>query len=250
MTKFLGVIPARYGSTRFEGKPLKAIAGKPLLQWVIEGSLKAKNLEKLLVATDDERIADLARRCGVEPVMTDAQLPSGSDRVWAAVQNFSGEVIINIQGDEPLVTGEVLDQLAGAFEDKAVEMATLAKPFESAEDLQSPNSAKIILNRRGEPIYFSRFPIPYTRLPIPNNGDGFGCLKHVGFYGYRREFLGKFCAEKPTYLERAEGLEQLRALWMGAKIKVLETNYDSWGVDTPEDVIRIEKILQQKRSRS
>src|SRR5690242_20087811 len=132
--KFLGVIPARYGSTRFEGKPLKAVAGKPLLQWVIEGALKAKKLEKLVVATDDRRIADLAGRCGVEAVMTESDLPSGSDRVWAAVQEIPGSVIINIQGDEPLISGEVLDELASAFDDPKVEMATLGRPFKSLEE--------------------------------------------------------------------------------------------------------------------
>ncbi|HEX4923792.1 MAG TPA: 3-deoxy-manno-octulosonate cytidylyltransferase, partial [Bdellovibrionales bacterium] len=198
----------------------------------------------VLVATDDERIAALARAHGVEPVMTDSALPSGSDRVWAAIQGFDGEVVLNIQGDEPLLTGDLLDQLVAPFEaDQSLEMATFGREL-TAEDLASPNTAKIVLNQRDEALYFSRHPIPFSREPF-NAGQDCG-LKHIGIYGFRRSFLGRFCAQKPVELEKYEGLEQLRALYLGARIKVVRVDHESWGVDTPEDVLKVEKRLRGK----
>ncbi|MEQ1879013.1 MAG: 3-deoxy-manno-octulosonate cytidylyltransferase, partial [Bdellovibrionia bacterium] len=239
--KVLGVIPARYGSTRFPGKPLVLIAGKPLLTWVIEAAKSAKLISQVLVATDDERIAELAAKSGVEAVMTDSELPSGSDRVWAAIQGLDGEVVLNIQGDEPLLTGALLDQLVTPFKsDSTLEMATFGRPL-SAEDLQSPNTAKIVLNAKDEALYFSRLPIPFTRTPF--NAEQECALKHIGIYAFRRSFLGKFCAQKPVPLEHFEGLEQLRALHLGARIRVVRVDHESWGVDTPEDVLKVEKRL-------
>ena len=245
--KIVGVIPARYGSTRFEGKPLKHILGRPLLQWVIDGARRSKKISKLIVATDDARISKLAEELGVEATMTDTNLPSGTDRVWAAARDLDFEFIINIQGDEPLLTGGELDALATAFEeDSTLEMATLGRPFKTKEELESPQTAKIVVNHQSEALYFSRFPIPYSRVHVSAASDFSACLKHIGFYGYTKSFLGRLCAEKPSQIERAESLEQLRALWLGAKIKVVMTDYDSWGVDTPEDVIRVEKLLRQR----
>jgi 3-deoxy-manno-octulosonate cytidylyltransferase (CMP-KDO synthetase) len=241
--KVVGVIPARHGSTRFEGKPLKKILTKPLLQWVIEGAKLAKKIDKILVATDDGRIADLAESCGVEAVMTDSNLPSGSDRVWAAVQGLSCDKVINIQGDEPLITGLVLDTLVDSLK-PGVSMATLARNFKNDEELNNPTVAKIVTDHEGFALYFSRLAIPHSRT----KGPPYACLKHIGLYGYDRTFLKAFCGQKPAPIEIAEGLEQLRALWMGAKIKVTLTDYESWGVDTPEDVIRVEQILKAKRS--
>ncbi|MDZ4676926.1 MAG: 3-deoxy-manno-octulosonate cytidylyltransferase [Oligoflexia bacterium] len=243
--KIIGVIPARYGSTRLEGKPLKPILGKPLLEWVIDGAKKSLKINELLVATDDERIAKLSEKCGVKAVMTDSSLPTGSDRIWAAIKSVDCDVVINIQGDEPLLTGLELDALAGAFTDKSIEMATLARPLKNDEELNNPTVAKIVLGQNNNALYFSRFPIPHSR--IPGNLDAYACLKHIGFYGYTKEFLGRFCKQKPVALELAEGLEQLRALWLGATIRVILTQYDSWGVDTPEDVIRVEEILKTRK---
>jgi 3-deoxy-manno-octulosonate cytidylyltransferase (CMP-KDO synthetase) len=245
----VGVIPARWGSTRFPGKPLALIAGKPLLQWVIEGARTSKKLSEICVATDDERIAELARRSGARAVMTDSDLPTGTDRVWQAVQAVEGDVVINIQGDEPLIEGALLDRLVAPFEaDGALEMATLGRALD-LEALKSPNTAKIVLNHRDEALYFSRFPIPYSRVEATGDAPMTAALKHIGIYGYRRCFLARFCAQSPTELERMESLEQLRALYLGARIKVVRVDHDSWGVDTPEDVQKIEGILRQRQAK-
>lgn len=241
----IGVIPARFGSTRFPGKPLAVINGKPMLQWVIEGARRSKKLSDILVATDDRRIAELGRSLHAEVVMTAADLPSGSDRVWAAVKDRNVEVVVNIQGDEPLLEGALLDELVAPFESEpSLNMATLGKSPE-AGDLESRTTAKIVLNQKGEAIYFSRFPIPYSRVDAPQGGAI--CMKHIGIYAYRKQFLSEFCAHGPTPLEEAEGLEQLRALYLGARISVVRVDHESWGVDTPEDVKKIEQIMRMKR---
>lgn len=241
----VGVIPARYASTRFPGKPLALINGKPMLTWVIEGAKKSRLLHEIIVATDDARIAALAHQSGVKSVMTDPELPSGSDRVWAAIKDRPVDVAINIQGDEPLISGQLLDQLVAPFVvDDKLEMATLGRELK-AGDLESATTAKIILNHRDEALYFSRLPIPYSRVDAPQVGGV--CLKHIGLYAYRKDFLAEFCAQKPVPLELAEGLEQLRALYLGARIRVIRVDHESWGVDTPEDVKKIEQILSAKR---
>jgi 3-deoxy-manno-octulosonate cytidylyltransferase (CMP-KDO synthetase) len=220
------------------------INGKPLLQWVIEGAKTSQRLKTLLVATDDERIADLSERCGVRPVMTDSDLPTGTDRIWQAAQAVVGDVFVNIQGDEPLIEGALLDRLVEPFlDDSELEMATLGRPLD-LDSLNSSNTAKIVLNERHEALYFSRYPIPYSR--VQPGGSISGALKHIGIYAYRREFLRRFCESGPTPLEQLESLEQLRALYLGARIKVVRVEHDSWGVDTPSDVQKIEKIMRQR----
>jgi 3-deoxy-manno-octulosonate cytidylyltransferase (CMP-KDO synthetase) len=242
--KAVGVIPARFASTRFPGKPLKMILGKPLLQWVIEGAKTSRLLEQILVATDHPEIFTLAESCGVRAVMTPSDLPTGSDRAYAAVQDLACDVVVNIQGDEPLITGALLDQLAAPLlADASLQMGTLGRPLKTG-DLESRNTAKIVLNRRGEALYFSRFAIPYSRIDAPQQGAV--CLKHIGLYAFRKSFLAEFCAQAPTPLELAEGLEQLRALYLGARIRVVEVDHESWGVDTPEDVAKIEALLRKK----
>jgi 3-deoxy-manno-octulosonate cytidylyltransferase (CMP-KDO synthetase) len=240
----IGVIPARFASTRFPGKPLKSILGKPLLQWVIEAALGSKLLEEILVATDHPEIEALAKKCGVKAVMTDPNLATGSDRVYQAVKDTPTDVVLNIQGDEPLITGGLLDRLAEPMlSDKTLQMATLGRKLQPG-DLESKTTAKIVLNHRNEALYFSRFPIPYSRVDAPDNG-AVG-LKHIGLYAFRKTFLAEFCAQSPTPLELAEGLEQLRALYLGARIRVVEVEHESWGVDTPEDVAKVEAKLAQK----
>lgn len=242
--KAVGVIPARYASTRFPGKPLALIKGRPMLAWVIEGAKQSKLLKEIIVATDDERIAQVAKNGGVRAVMTDSKLPSGSDRVWAAIQDLDVDVAVNIQGDEPLITGKLLDQLVAPFAvDSQLNMATLGRELQPG-DMQSNTTAKIVLNHRDEALYFSRLPIPYSRVDAPHAG-GVG-LKHIGLYAYRKDFLKQFCAQQPVPLELAEGLEQLRALYLGARIRVIRVEHESWGVDTPEDVKKIEQILEKK----
>jgi len=239
--KAIGVIPARFASTRFPGKPLKNILHKPLLQWVIEAAQKSRLLEEIWVATDHAEIQQLAKSLGVKCIMTDSQLATGSDRVFQAVKNTNVDVVLNIQGDEPLITGELLDQLSEPMlSDKTLQMATLGRRLQPG-DLESRNTAKIVLNHRDEALYFSRLPIPYSRVDAPDNKAI--CLKHIGLYAFRKTFLSEFCAQSPTPLELAEGLEQLRALYLGARIKVVEVEHDSWGVDTPEDVAKVEAKL-------
>ena len=242
--KVIGVIPARYGSTRFPGKPLKMVGGKPLLQWVVEASKTAQSLDEVWLATDDERIAELGRSLKIKTVMTSPELPSGSDRIWSAVKDFDVDVVVNIQGDEPLITGELLDQLVKPFFDSpALAMATLGRDLQKG-DLESPNTAKIVRDLHGDAIYFSRLPIPFTRVDAQQN-NGL-CLKHIGMYAYRKNFLQQFCAQGPVPLELAEGLEQLRALYLGAAIRVVKVEHESWGVDTPEDVAKVEGLLRQR----
>ncbi len=243
--KAVGVIPARWGSTRFPGKPLEKISGKPLLQWVIEGSRTSQKLQEIIVATDDDRIAKLARDCKVQAVMTASDLPTGTDRVWQAAKSLEADVLVNIQGDEPLIEGALLDLLVEPFEqDPGVEMVTLGRPL-TEEGLRSPNVVKIVRNAKGDALYFSRFPIPYSR----ESSEGktiTGALQHIGIYAYRRNFLERFCAQPPTDLERMESLEQLRALYLGAKIRVVPVEHESWGVDTPDDVQKIERLIRKQ----
>ncbi len=243
--KIVGVIPARFGSTRFPGKSLKSILDRPLLQWVIEGALTSQKISQIYVATDHEEIAKLAKSCGVEAILTDSDLPSGSDRVWAAIQNKEADVVVNIQGDEPLVDGKLLDDLVAPFlENKNLEMATLGRALDE-ESLLSSNTAKIVVDAQNFALYFSRYPIPYSRTKA--GGDYSGALKHLGLYAYSKAFLKKFCEQPVASLEKFEGLEQLRALHLGAKIKVIKTDHDSWGVDTPEDVEKVEKLIHERK---
>lgn len=243
--KIVGVIPARFASTRFPGKPLAMLQGRPMIQWTIEGSKKSKLLTDLIVATDDELIKAAAEAVGVKVVMTDSELPSGSDRIHAAIKGMDCDVVVNIQGDEPLVTGELIDRLAQVFVDDAkMDMATLAHPI-SEEELQSPNAVKVVLNHKDEALYFSRFPMPYSRVKASDMGNYDGCLKHIGMYAYSKNFLKQFCEAPQALIEKAESLEQLRALYLGAKVKVVRVKEASLGVDTPEDLVKLEKLLSQ-----
>lgn len=240
MKKVVGVIPARYGSTRFEGKPLALIKGKPMLQWVIEGAKQSRHMQDLIVATDDQRIFDLAIKCQAKAVMTDSQLPTGTDRIWGATQNTDADIIINIQGDEPLIKAQVIDALVEPLlREPSLSMATLATEIE-LDELLSPNVVKVIKDKNSDAIYFSRFPIPYTRSEMKKP---FVCLKHIGLYGYRKEFLKAYCLAPQSEIEKHESLEQLRALHLGAKIRVIQTTFQSIGVDTKEDIQRVEKFL-------
>lgn len=244
----LGVIPARFGATRFPGKSLAQVAGKPLLQWVIEGARTSKTLAELWVATDDDRIAALCKQLGVNAVMTDPSLPSGSDRIHAALkkEKFNADVVVNIQGDEPMVTGALIDRLASCFADKGVQAATLAHPLRDEAELQSKNAVKVIVNSNGEAIYFSRFPIPYSRQSVQEAGGLSGALKHIGMYAWTPAFLEKFCEAPPALIEKAEGLEQLRALHLGARMKVVTVEQGLQGVDAPEDVAVVEALLKKR----
>lgn len=246
--KVIGVIPARYQSSRFPGKPLAKIAGKPLLQWVIEGSRQSKALSEVHVATDDTRIQKLAEDLGASCLMTSPEISTGTDRVWEAAKHIDYDVVVNIQGDEPLLTGELIDTLVRPFTENPsadIDIVTLAREMRS-DDLNSPQTAKIVLNDREEALYFSRHPIPYSR----NDAEQLswkGSLKHIGLYAYRKKILEKFCHHGPVEIEVAEGLEQLRALYLGARIRVVKVDHESWGVDSPGDIQKIEGLLKQMK---
>lgn len=243
--KVIGVIPARFASTRFPGKPLAPILGKEMIAWVIEGAQKSSLLSEVWLATDDSRIAEVGKKAGARVAMTDSHLQSGSDRIWAAIREVPCDVIINIQGDEPLVRGEWIEKLVepflGVAAGEPVQMSTLSTRI-SLDEIDNKNVVKVITDQFQRAIYFSRFPIPYSRQTPPASLEA--VQKHVGMYGYRKSFLAQFCAATPSRLELAESLEQLRALELGAKIAVREIASTSLGVDTPEDLKKVEQILK------
>ncbi len=245
--KIIGIIPARYASTRFPGKPLKLIAGKPLIQHVVEQCQKAKSLDEVIVATDDTRIWEVAQNfCRVE--MTRPEHPSGSDRIAEVADRCGGDAVVNIQGDEPLIDPAVIDAVAGALARN--EMSTAATPIRHPAEYDNPNVVKVVVNAAGHALYFSRRTIPYLREaashPVPEQLAAFPFLKHLGIYGYRRETLLRLVKFPVSPLEQAEKLEQLRALEHGIAIAVTQVDYDSIGVDLPEDVQRVEAILADR----
>ena len=249
MSKVLGIIPSRWGSTRFPGKPLHLIAGKPLLQHVWERSRLAKKLDEIIVATDDFRIAEAAFNWGAEVALTSRRHISGTDRVAevaAKANNFAH--VINIQGDEPLIDPRLIDRLAREMQrDRALEMITAAHPFSDPRDADSPDQVKVVLNHSGDALYFSRARIPFSR------GDSATrtFFRHQGIYGYTREFLLRFVTWKSSSLERTESLEQLRALENGVRIHVLVTRTGTPGIDTPADAVALEqKLARAPRGRA
>ncbi len=248
MNKALGIIPARWGSTRFPGKPLYPIAGKPLLRHVWERARRAKKLETVIVATDDMRIAESAFAWGAEVAMTSPRHRSGTDRIAEVAADATDySIILNIQGDEPLTDPRLLDQMVRALErDADLEMITAAHPFLEVAEASSPNQVKLVLDTASNALYFSRSRIPFAsdeRTPARY-------FRHQGIYGYRRELLLRFVQWKPSPLERAESLEQLRALENGVRIRVIVTASGSPGVDSPEDVETIERLLLAGRKGS
>ena len=245
----IGIIPARFASTRFPGKPLALIAGKPLIQHVVEQCQKAKSLREVIVATDDTRIWEVAQNfCRAE--MTSPDHPSGTDRLAEVVQRCACDAAVNIQGDEPLIDPAVIDAVANALAE--TEMSTAATPVRSMEEYDDPNVVKVVVNSAGRALYFSRRTIPYVRDAASGSVAGqlaaFPFLKHIGIYGYRREALLRLVRFPVSPLEQAEKLEQLRALENGLSIAVVKVAYDSVGVDAPADVARVEKILAKNQS--
>ncbi len=240
----IGVIPARWGSTRFPGKSLALLCGKPLIQWVVEGCCRSRRLNRVIVATDDERIRRTAASLGVEVVMTRSDHPSGTDRVAEAVRGLSADIVANIQGDEPLIDPGLIDRLVETMTaGPGWDMATAAAPLET--EIDCPSICKVVFDREGRALYFSRCPIPFVR-EHGLQAEGRTHWRHIGIYLYRATFLTKVVAEPPCRLERAECLEQLRALDIGARIKVIETEHAGIGVDTPEDVPKVEALLRQQ----
>ena len=238
--KFLCVIPARFASTRLPGKPLADIAGKPMIQRVYERAMKAKRPASVLVATDDDRVFQAMQSCNGKAMMTAADHPTGTDRlaeVAAAYEDI--DVIINVQGDEPLIDPEVIDNLAAAFdEDADLQMATVMTKMDE-EEKNNPNNVKVVTDKKGYALYFSRSLVPYPRVDT-----GVDTYKHIGIYAYKREFLLNYAKMEPTILEQTESLEQLRVLENGYKIKVIETDCKFVGVDTAEDLEKVNEVYR------
>lgn len=253
--KTYGIIPSRFGSSRFPGKPVHIIAGKPLVAWVVEAVRKAESLDEVLVATDDERIVEAVRACGGAAVMTPSSLPSGTDRIACAARaaadggDFADDdILVNIQGDEPLIDPKLIDALVMKLRlDPKWDMATAVTPIKSRTDLAAKSVVKVVLDRDDGALYFSRSPIPCDRDSEADPASGL-YVRHLGIYAYRGAFLKRYIAEPPCALERTEKLEQLRALWMGARIAVVRTEDEGIGVDTPEDAERVARILADRAS--
>lgn len=239
--RFLGVIPARYGSTRLEGKPMLDICGHTMIEWVYRRAKKS-NLDEVVVATDDMRIYEEVKRFGGNVILTRGDHLNGTSRIAEVCEkNLDYDVIINIQGDEPLIENEMIDTLVKSFqEEPELLMNTLKYKIDSMEDIENPNVVKVVTDRNGYALYFSRSVIPY-----PRNMDIKNYYKHVGVYGYKREFVMEYAQMESTPLELAESLEQLRVLENGYRIKVLETDHKITGVDTQEDLEKVREHIKK-----
>ena len=242
--KVLGVIPARYGSSRFPGKPLIDLNGKSMIQRVYEGAKMCSLFEEVIVATDDQRILKAVLMFGGKAMMTSQSHPSGTDRCAEVAKTYPQmDVVVNIQGDEPLVDFRQLEQLIKAFDDRETQIATLGNKSVSMDDILNPNRIKIVVNKAAEAIYFSRSPIPNFHHSKLEPLSSYPYLRHIGLYAYRSTILSELTALEPTALEQTESLEQLRWLYHGYAIKVVETTIETPNIDVPEDVEKVLKLL-------
>lgn len=249
----VGIIPARFASTRLMGKPLANIGGKPLIQHTYESALKSRLIKKIIVAVDDEKVEQICREFGADTILTPKEIETGSDRIAYVLQkNEDAEIIVNIQGDEPFIRGKMIDQaIEPLLFDKNVSVSTLVKKIESSKEFKSPDVVKVVFDYNNYALYFSRSPIPFVR-EISSAEKAIAevdIYKHIGLYVYRREELLKFTKLKITDLEKSEKLEQLRMLENGMKIKVVVTEYESIGVDTPKDLKRARAYYNWLQSR-
>lgn len=246
--KIIGVIPARYASTRFPGKVLTQICAKPMVQWVYERALNAKKLNDLFVATDDERIKTKVIEFGGKVIMTSPTHASGTDRVAEAVEKIDADIVVNIQGDEPMISSEAIDEvLEPFFGDSQVQMTTLCRLAENKDEIFAPNTARVVFDQNYNALYFSRSVIPFNR---EKNKDFWledtNYYQHIGVYAYRKLFLNTLAKLPQTPLEKIEKLEQLRVLESGFQIRVVETKYSPICVDVPEDVEKVEHLMKTK----
>jgi 3-deoxy-manno-octulosonate cytidylyltransferase (CMP-KDO synthetase) len=255
----VAIIPARFASNRLPGKPLLEIAGKPMICWVVERAQASQYVSRVIVATDDQHVFDAVSAAGHEAIMTRADHASGTDRIAEVAERLKDEIIINVQGDEPLIAAETIDRAVKALlDDESCSLATTWEPITNAADVLSPDVVKVVIDDSGHALYFSRSPVPYPR----DAGRRFGSIeaalenepelltgfrKHTGLYVYRRDFLMEFSQWPQARLERLESLEQLRALEHGVKIKVVESYDISIGVDTAEDLERVRKLLSPEQ---
>ncbi|WP_408955151.1 3-deoxy-manno-octulosonate cytidylyltransferase [Natroniella sp. ANB-PHB2] len=234
-----GIIPARYASTRLPGKPLKEIAGQPMIEHVYRQAIAADSLDQVIVATDDQRIYQAVEDFGGQVEMTSKQHQTGTDRLAEVAQNLDTGIIVNVQGDEPLLNPKMIDQaVEPLLDDSTIQMGTLKHKITEQEEIESPHIVKVITDQDGFALYFSRAAIPY-----PRQATGLNYYKHIGLYVYRRDFLLNYTEMKQTPLEKEESLEQLRVLENGYRIKVVETEYQAIGVDTPEDLERVRRAI-------
>lgn len=247
----LGVIPARFASTRLMGKPLADIGGKSLLQHTYEGASRSKLIDKIVIAVDDEQVAKAAKSFGAAYIMTPKECATGSDRIAIVAKEFPrADIIVNIQGDEPFINGMMIDQaIEPLLFDPDVNVSTLAKLIDNVEELKSPSVVKVVFDYKNFAMYFSRSPIPFVRDAETDKQmlEKADIYKHVGLYVYRKEYLLKFTKLETTDLERWEKLEQLRMLENGFKIKIVETEFDSFSVDTPEDLEKARLIYSKHK---
>ena len=243
--KTICVIPARYASTRFPGKPLADINGKSMIERVYNQACAVVNIDEVIVATDDQRIEDVVRGFNGKVIMTDAALPSGTDRVYQAVKNISADVVVNLQGDEPFVKAQLLESLVKVFENKDIEIATPVSKIYDNREFENPNIVKVVKDINGFALYFSRSQIPFLRdLKEPDITGKQNIYKHIGIYAYRKECLKKLTELKESSLEKSEKLEQLRFLENGYKLFTVLTDYKSISVDTPEDLEKIKQMIK------
>ncbi|MBI5588825.1 MAG: 3-deoxy-manno-octulosonate cytidylyltransferase [Deltaproteobacteria bacterium] len=244
--KVVAFIPARFGSTRLNGKPLANICGKPMVQWVYEKARAARLINDVTVATDDERILRAVKDFGGKAVMTSPAHSSGTDRIAEAARGAHADIVVNIQGDEPLIEPGLIDRaVAPMLDDPGLLSCTLKTRIKDEDEYRNPNAVKVVTDRDGYALYFSRSPLPHYKTPF--NEAKLPAYKHIGLYVYRRDFLIEFAALKPSPLEEAESLEQLRALENGFRIKVVETDYNPVSVDTPEDLEKVRGLMKGRK---
>jgi len=247
MMDVIGVIPARYSSTRFQGKVLAKILGKPMIQHVWERAKQAKSLDDVIIACDHELVADCAREFGAKVVITSKDHTCGTDRIIEVINPLDVKIVVNIQGDEPLIDPTMIDSLARALLDnRSLNMATLMKRIDDHAQLEDPNVVKVVVDRNNFALYFSRAPIPYLAQTSEVKDPVY--YKHIGLYGYTKDFLFTYKNIPISSLEKTEKLEQLRVLQEGFRIKVIETKYDTVGVDTVEDLERVEIFLRGEKA--
>lgn len=239
--KIIGVIPARYQSSRFPGKPLADIMGRPMIWWVYQQCMKVPELSEVYVATDDERIFSTCEQLGIRVLMTSSEHRSGTDRIGEVAAKVQGDLFVNIQGDEPLIEPQMIRDLIGIFADDSVYYGSLRKHITDEAEIQAPSTVKVVVDKNEDALYFSRSVIPSN----VKDGKPVRIYRHAGIYAYKRDFLNTFIQLPPSELETVEGLEQLRALENGYKLRVHETQFDSIGVDLPEHIAMVEQAIRQ-----
>ncbi|MBR4520639.1 MAG: 3-deoxy-manno-octulosonate cytidylyltransferase [Paludibacteraceae bacterium] len=242
--KIIGVIPARYQSSRFPGKPLANILGHPMIWWVYQQCIKVQELDEVYVATDDQRIFDTCRQLGLRVIMTSDQCHTGTDRVGEVAAKIDGDLFVNIQGDEPLIEPQMIRDIIGIFRDESVYFGSLRKQITDEAEILAPSTVKVVVDKNEDALYFSRSVIPSN----VKDGKLARVYRHVGIYAYKRDFLQTFIQLPPTELEAGEGLEQLRALENGYNLRVHETQFDTIGVDLPEHIAMVEDLIRARQT--